>query len=333
VSQPGRLLLGLDGGASKTAGVIITDRGEIAARERAGGSAVIGAPGPESCAVLSSLVASLLSSAGVSRSDIAAWGVGLNGVDFEDELPLQRARIASALDASERTLTLVNDAIAALWGASPRPAATILHYGSGFTAAYRAGHGREHLFDHLHVARTFDMRSELIALVARMLNGMAEPTPLLDRALAHFQVTADAYCEAMFRHRIPQHLRLSTPPLIYRSWLEGDPAAARLVELAADDYALTTKAMVAAIGQADADATFGGGVIATAPPEFWPLLTERVHRLCPQVLVKPPDLPADVGAALMAAHRVGVSPSTLFPTLLDEDAARPPCTPTQEPRT
>lgn len=321
MSRPGRLLLGIDGGASKTAGVVITDSGEIVARARVGGSAIVGPPSAESCAVLSSLTDSLLAQAGASREDIAAWGIGLNGIDFEDELPAQRAGIAAAIGAPAGALTLVNDGIAALWGASPRPAATILHYGSGFTAAHRAGYGRERLFDHLHVARTFDMRWELMAVVARMLNGMLDPTPLRDKALAHFQVDADAYCEAIFRKQIPRPLRLSTPPLIYQSWLEGDPAASELVERAVDDYALATKGMIAATGRPDADAVFGGGVIATAPPEFWVLLAERVHRLCPRAQVKSPDLAADIGAAIMAAFHTGLNPSDLFPPLLEEEAA------------
>jgi len=323
-SSETRLVLGLDGGASKTAGVLLSERGEVIARVRGGGSAIIGAPNERSLSVLSAVTASLLSDAGVPASAVTAWGIGLNGVDFDDEIPQQRAAIARALSCPESTLILVNDAIAALWGASPRPAATIVHCGSGFTAAYRSDHGRERLFDHLSVAQVFDIREHLISLTARMLNGMVAPTPLLDRVLTHFGVTAETYCDAIFRRQIPREVLLSTPPLIYQAWMEGDPGATWLIECALDDYALATQAMIAASGDPEADAVFGGGVITIAPPEYWPALAARLRARCPRATAKPPDLPADIGAALMAAHHAGVSAPSLFPILLEQDASHTP---------
>ena len=141
---------------------------------------------------------------------------------------------------------------------------------------------------------------------------MVAPTPLREKALAHLGIGAEEYCQAFFRRRVPRDRVLTTPPLIYQAWLGGDAAAAQLVERAADDYALAAKAMVAHTGSAGAEATFGGGVIACAPPEFWPLLAERLHRRRPAAVVKPPELPAELGAAIMAGHQLGLDPATLF---------------------
>jgi len=307
------ILVGIDGGASKTRGIAVTPRGEVPARADAGGSAILGAPRPEACAVLRSVLDSLCSQGGFARDDIALCGLGLNGVDFEDEFAVQHTGIREALGLPGERLILVNDGIVALWGASGVPAACIVHHGSGFTAAYRAGYGRERLFNHLDAAGVFDMRGELVSLVERMILGMAEATPLKEKALAHFGITDEGkYAEAVFRHLIPRDRILSTPPLIYQAWLNGDPAAAALVERAADDYVLAAKAMMAVTDSASADATFGGGVIACAPSEFWPLLTERVHRRYPTAAVKPPDLPAEYGAAIMAGYHTAVDPAWLF---------------------
>ncbi len=317
------LLIGLDGGGTKTAGVFITADGRVLACANARGSAILGPPKSKACATLDSIVTSLCAQAGAARADIAWLGLGLNGVDFEDEHPMQHAMLAAALDISPDRFTLVNDGLVALWGASAVPAACIVHHGSGFTAAYRAGYGEERLFNHLDGARIFDMRSALVSLIERMILGLAEPTPLKAKTLAHFEIEEESgYAEAVFRRRLPRERMMTTPPLIYQSWLEGDPAAAELVEQAVDDYALAAAAMITRTGRLDADATFGGGVIACAPTELGLLLADHVHRIYPSATIKPPDLPASFGAAIMAGYHIGLEPRQLFEALLTSHSSK-----------
>jgi len=262
------LLVGIDGGAAKTAAVLITPEGDVLSRTQGPGCAIDGPPSPQAASVLT--------------------------------LPQER-------------VVLVNDGIVALWGASPKPAATLLQHGSGFTGAYRARHGGEVLFDHLSIAGTFDMRAALVSLVARMINGMAQPTPLKDKALAHFGIADERqYCEAVYRHFISSKRRLSTPPVIFSSWLEGDPAAAELVASAIRDYALAAKAMIQATGSSDPDVSFGGGVLAQAPYQFWQSLTRAIRESYPDTTVKPPDLLPEYGGAIMAGFRLGLDPGKLF---------------------
>jgi len=321
-SQP--LFVGIDGGSTKTAGAIISGAGRVLAWERGPASAIVGAPSDRARSVLSSMVDSLCEQAAASREDIASCGIGLSGIDFADEFDMQHAEVAAAVGLPQERLVLVNDGIAALWGATASPAAALFQHGSGFTSAYRSRHGEEKLFDHLSVARTFDMRQELVSLIARMINGMVAPTPLKEQALAHFGLEDEQeYCDAIYRRSIPRDLLLNTPPLIYRAWLEGDPAAASLVEKAADDYALAAKAMIAGTGDPAADAVFGGGVIERAPPEFWELLAERVRRFCPEATVKPADLAPELGAAIMAGHHAGLHPQRLFGQVLQHHLAPP----------
>lgn len=307
--------LGIDGGASKTRGVLITDSGRVLARAAAGGSSIIGLPHAVALATLSEIVQSLCEQAAIAVSTVAGCGLGLNGIDFADEIPGQHAALAAGLGIAPERLTLVNDGIVALWGASSAPAAAILQHGSAFTGGYRARHGQEQLFDHLGVGETFDLRGGLRMLVARMLDGRAAPTPLLDAALAHYGVTADDYAEALFRQCIPHERLRNTPPLIFAAWEDGDSAAEWLVERALDDYALVAKALIAHTGSDAAEIAFGGGVITQAPPRFWNDLAERVRARFPGVTVKSPDLPPEHGAAIMAAFAAGVEPVALFQSL------------------
>lgn len=310
------LLLGLDGGSAKTAAVIITPAGRVLGQVRGPASAIVGAPSAEASSVLGSIVASLCSQADASLDDIESCGVGLSGIDFDDELPVQQEGMAAALGIPRERIILVNDAIVALWGATEEPAATLFQHGSGFTGAYRARHGKEILFDHLGVASCFDVRQEVISLVARMINGMAEPTPLREKILTHFGVEdEEEYCEAIYRGRVAAERRRNTPPLIFAAWLEGDPAAADLVDGAISDYTRAAKAMIAAIGSPSPDVRLGGGVIAQAPEQFWRSLAAAVKEMHPAVTVKPPDLPPEFGGAVMAGHRAGLDPVRLFQQL------------------
>ena len=59
--------IGIDGGGSKTAGTLADDSGAILATCQAGRSSIVGAPSPESCAVLRSVMTQLCDAAGIRQ--------------------------------------------------------------------------------------------------------------------------------------------------------------------------------------------------------------------------------------------------------------------------
>ncbi len=312
------IYLGIDGGGTKTTAVIIDAAGRIRSAERTGGSAIVGKPSDRSCAVLGQLVEAVCKQAGVARGDLAGCAIGLNGIDFADELSMQTAELSAALGIPLDTRAVVNDGIVALWGATSREPAAMLQHGSGFTGAYRGRYGDEKLFDHLSIGRTFDMRHELVALVARMIDGRVQPTPLKEKVLAWFDVREGDYCEAIFRGRVPRERIVMTPPLIFDAWASGDDDAAdTLIERAAADYALAATAMLARVGSDDADVIFGGGVIEQGTAAFWKLLSEKVREHLPNARTRPPDLPPEYGAAIMAGYLGGCDPRGLFEKVLE----------------
>ena len=311
--QASQLLLGLDGGATKTAGVIIDCQAHVLAHVLGPAATIVGRPTAEPCSILASIVDDLCTEAHVNRDAIVGCGIGLNGVDFADEVPMQRMDIATAIGIPEEHVVLVNDAIVGLWGATSAPAAALVQHGSGFTAAYRARHGEEELFDHLSVARIFDVRSGLISMVARMINGMVETTALKDKTLAFFAIDDEGlFCETVYRDLIPWQRRRGTVPLVFQAWSEGDVAAAALVERALQDYTLAARAMISKTGSSCPDVRFGGGLVAAWPDRFWGLLIECIQESHPDIVARPRDLPPEFGGALMAAHHLGIDPVELF---------------------
>jgi N-acetylglucosamine kinase-like BadF-type ATPase len=307
------VFIGLDGGSAKTVGAVCDAEARVSAHERAPACAIVGPVSAERSARLSALMEALCRQAGLSRASVRFCAVGLSGVDFADEHAAQLEGVAGALGLPAERVALVNDAVVALWGATAAPAAAILQHGSGVTSCYRTRHGEETLFDHLDVGRQFDMRGELIAQVARMIDGRVEPTPLKERVLSHLGVDDEsAFHERIYRRTVPRDKVLSTPPLVFDAYLEGDPVARRIVEAAVEDYAATARTLVARTGDPAAEVAFGGGVLELAPDRFWAALKEAVGRRCPRAVVRRPEIPPEFGALVMAAFQAGRDAKEFF---------------------
>jgi len=305
--------LGLDGGGTKTAGAITDGAGRVLARARTGPSAIVGAVNPRSRRVLAEVVTDLLRQARLKRAGIRFCAVGLNGIDFTDEFPVQFRGVCSAIGLPGRKVALVNDAIPALWGATDSPAAGLLQHGSGKTSALRTAFGGERLYDHLDAGLLYDIRGDLLRAVARMIDGRLPSSPLKAAALRYFRIRREKdFAEALYRRRIPWPLIARGCALAYRWWLKGDPNARRLVETAAADYAATGAAMVRRTGSPSAAAAFGGGVIAAAPDRFWSLLRRRLKVHAPRARLVRPAMTAEYGACVMAAWHGGEDPAAYF---------------------
>lgn len=309
--------IGIDGGGTKTIGVLIDGSGAVLANARNGKSSIIGYPAPESCAVLVELKRRLCIEAGISPEEITAIGLGLNGIDFADEMEMQHAALSECLEIARLNLALANDGIAGLWAASPSAKSVVVQHGTAFTNAYRSAYGNEQIFDQLDVGGMFDIRQALTRLVARMIDGRAPTTALKEAALRHYGVTAAEYAEALFRKRIPLERIDCGTCVVFSAWQAGDPAAVRLVEQATDDYVCTALTLVARIGDTHCDVAFGGGVINHAPDTFIDLLAARVHAAYPEARVSRPRLSPAHGAAYMAAFHHGLDPLGLYERALD----------------
>jgi N-acetylglucosamine kinase-like BadF-type ATPase len=313
------LFIGMDGGMSKTEAAVIDENGAVLAFARGPGSAIMGIPSKSACGSLLKNAVEACRQAGVSIADAVRWGIGLSGIDFPDEFERQHAAVAEGLGIPPERLKLANDAIAALWGATRARAAAIVQHGTAFTAAFRPEPGSETLFDHLDVGGIFDLRQELVKAVGRMIDGRLRNTGLTDAVLKHYGIEQPgAYAEKVYRRRINMQLLLSTPPLVFEAWQQGDPTASMLVQKAADDYVTAAAAMIERTQADDATVCFGGGLIAQGGEALQTLLADKLRAVCPAARVELPRLRPALGAALMAAHAHGLDAGVLFDALAEE---------------
>lgn len=313
------LLIGLDGGGAKTAGALCDAEGQILARSRGAGSAIVGLPQEPFFATVQPILANLTEAAGVPLTRVERVVIGLSGVDYADEIEDQRRFISERLGLGDR-LVLVNDGLVALWGVSPEDRVSLVQHGSGVTTAYRTGPGRETMFDSLDVAAVYDLRQAVVAATARMIDGRARPTPLRDAVLEHCGVTAEAFAEWSMRSPEARGRRSALAEVVFEAWRAGDPTANEMVGRAAHDYALTTAAMARRMGPDRFQAGFAGGLIQQGGPEFQTRIEAALRELCPQAQRIDPALPPDLGALVMAAWRPGRDLRAFFLRLAAREA-------------
>ena len=305
--------IGLDSGGAKTAGMLCDAQGQVLARARDVGAAIIGLPDEPFYAVVQPMIDELCRQAGVDLAEISHLAIGLSGVDYPDEQAQQHRLIADRLGPEGR-LTLVNDGVVALWGASPAERSALVQHGSGITTARRDGYGAETIYDSIDVAEVFDLRRATIALTARMIDGRAPATGLRDLVLAHCGVEARDFAAWFFREPAAKARRASIAPVVFGAWRQGDVAATQIVEQAVADYVLTAQAMTNAM-QGPFEIAFGGGVINQGGAPLQDLIKARLAAACPQAVQVPVALPPEDGAAVLAAFQMGRPPRPFFTTL------------------
>lgn len=313
------MLLGFDGGWNKSALALCSPEGRLLARLRGPGTAIVGLPAERFFTVAESMLQEICRLAGIQRTQISHLALGLSGVDFEDERTAQHQCIADGLKLDSSRLTLVNDGIAALCGASRAERLAIVQHGSGITLSWRARQGEERVFDSLDVASVFDIRREVTIQVVRMIDGRAEPTRLLGQVLQHCDVSAEQFAEWMFRDPVTRLRQTLLETVVFKAWREGEPVATDLVQRAAADYVLATRAMGARMPQgSEFLAAFGGGVIAQGGSDFQQLLGRRLAEACPGAALTSVQLPPEAGALVLAGRRTGLDATGLFDRLLEQ---------------
>jgi N-acetylglucosamine kinase-like BadF-type ATPase len=317
-------VIGLDGGRSKTAGLLCDDAGRVLARARGPGSAILGQPSAEACQALAGLVGELCTQAAIPLHALDAVGLGLSGVDFADEIAGQHAALAAALGVSPPALILANDAIVALWAAAPTERLSLIQHGTELTSALRTRFGDERVFDSLDIGAVYDLRREAFVRTARMLDGRAARSGLADRMLAHCAVAEADFAAWAYRSPQAADKRLQAGKVVFEAWRDGDPAAAAMVDAAAGDYAVLTRAMGARLGPGAFAAAFGGGLIAEGGAAFTALIRAALARTCPDAELAAIALAPEAGGALMAAHRLGWDAARLFEALRGGAAVAPP---------
>jgi N-acetylglucosamine kinase-like BadF-type ATPase len=134
------LVLGVDGGGSKTHAMVADERGETLAFASSGRSNWEDTGLDGARAALSEAITGALSAAGVKPGDLAASAFGLAGLDWDQDRPMLAALVDPLGLGGPRRLD--NDSFIALRAGTAQPFGVVVIAGTGTVAAGRDPAGR-----------------------------------------------------------------------------------------------------------------------------------------------------------------------------------------------
>ncbi len=305
------VVLGLDGGGTKTHVVIADDGGALLGAATGGASnwEDVGLEGAASA--IRAVALEALQASGLERDAISSSVLGLAGTDWpSDRERLGAIPLALGLGGSAE---IVNDAFVALRAGANHPWGVAVVAGSGSVAAGRNAGNDE--FRTLGLGSTlgdfgsaFDIADEGVRAVAEAHTGMGPQTALTDR-----------YRAALGRSSVEdllEHVSRDAPSMSHLAGTvleaadEGDGAARAIAEHAGS--ALGAAAGLVARKLRMQSETFevvlAGGVLRAGSRTLELALKKELRRSAPHALPVRLEVPPVVGAALRALENVGETP-------------------------
>jgi N-acetylglucosamine kinase-like BadF-type ATPase len=303
------VILGVDGGGTKTLAVAVDSAGRVVGTGRSGPSnyQVLGLDA--AVRSLRSAVRSALSS--VPRTERLSRAVfGLAGADFE----LDRSRLEHALAAMDELggapVVVRNDAEVALVGAVAGVRGVAVCAGTGAIAVGMDGLDR--------VARAdgwgyllgdegsgYWMGLEALQAVVRREDGRARRGRELERAVLSSLQVEDAPALLDWTYGRPASVNdiAALAPLVLATAAQGDPEAARIVHQAGERLGRATCAVVRRLGfsgEVFPLVALGGLFQSPHGAALEGPLRDRVHKAAPGGTWRTPLFPAELGAVLLA---------------------------------
>jgi N-acetylglucosamine kinase-like BadF-type ATPase len=310
--------LGVDGGGTKTALVLIDRDGRILATHSAPGSYYLTIGIDALGRVLADAVGAILAKAALRAEQVDFAFFGLPAYGEDASLADALSRLPQQCLAAEK-FACGNDMICG-WagsllcrdGISVVAGTGSIGYGERAGAAARSG-GWGELFSDEGSAYWIACRG--LNLFARMSDGRAEPGPLYEIVRQAVGIGDDLdLCGHVYTHlggdraEIAQFCKLVTQAV-----LQGDDQAALILQQAAFELALIADAIRRRLGFAVAEpvpVSYSGGVFDNAGALLLQHFRASLQALWPRYEVREPVLPPAIGAALYAAKCRGVLLST-----------------------
>ncbi len=305
----GGVLLGIDGGNTKTIALVAAPDGTILGTGRVDRNGDPYKVGIERATAVHGEAADLaLSGAGHGDARVAGAVLSLAGADWPEDADELRAAHAARWPSA----TVVNDAIGALRAAIPDGPGVVVVCGTGTATGARGPDGttwHSGFWQETQGAHELGVRT--LQAVYRAELGIEPPTVLTDRVLA---VTGEPSVEALLHHASRRdHPDRRDPAVV--AWIlldaadDGDPGARAIVERHGASLGATALA-AARRARIDLAAPFalslGGGVLRSGAQALREAIVGAVRAAAPGVRVVAPQLEPAAGALLLAFDAVGI---------------------------
>jgi len=295
------VILGVDGGNSKTELVAATIEGELIAFVRGRGSNSHGVGAEGAAEVIDDLVRE--ARVGSTATHGAFY---LCGADVPEDIAELEAAVARR--AWVREAVVDNDTFALLRAGTAAESAVAVVCGSGINCVGRGPGGRVARYPSLGWETGDWGGSEMLAnealfLAARDEDGRGTPTALVELVRAHFELSVTEVGEAVHYRRMPAARLGELAPGVVALAAE-DAVARSLVERLANEIALLVERAFRDLAVDAADVVLGGGMLQAGEGFLHDAVLVRLPAGARPVVLRDPPV---LGAALAALDAAGAS--------------------------
>ncbi len=320
-SRPDGLIVGVDGGGSKTDAVVLTIDGELVGRGDGPGSSPHFFSVTPSIDIVDAAVRAALSSASgdTTPAIVAQANLYLSGLDLPPELAAY-AEAAAALPWTSRTTIVDNDLWALLRSGTEAPDAVAVVCGTGINGiGVRADAGGEPAATARFAALGpisgdwgggSGLGEEALWHAARAEDGRGPETTLRDAVLAGMNVASVAELteDLHFGRRQLSDLAVLAPG-VFAAARGGDEVAGRIVDRQATEVVAFARASLTRLGMLDREVpvVLGGGVIRAGDERLMSGIAAGLAEVAPLARIVRVDSPPIVGAGLLALESAGAT--------------------------
>ncbi len=304
-----RVLLGVDGGRTKTVALVAEPAGSIVGAGRAGCADIhAGLSAEPAISEIVRAVEAALTAAGVEASSVSDAVFSLGGADWPEDFELLRSELASRLGIAAPTI--VNDAIGAIRTSPTRRDGVAVVVGTGGAIGARNGELRFHLGFWPERMGGSAMGQDALRAIQRSELELQPPTALRDPVLDAYDASSamDLLHRLTARDARPQTetqlARLA--PIVLDAASAGDDAARAIVDQQGRRLGESAGVAARRVGLSDAYALLlAGGVLRHAHADA---LEREIYRHAPGAELVRASVEPAVGALLLAFDQAGLEP-------------------------
>lgn len=299
-----KLVIGIDGGGTKTACVILNSQQSILAQVRVGSCNRNSVGDAKAYENLSQGINSVLQAAGCDRQAIAAACIGMAGIDR----PNERALVSNWLDEllPQVPVNLYNDALIALasgtggdlCGVAVVSGTGMIVYGINRAGQIQRAGGWGPLFG--DKGSGYAIGAAALAAIAYATDGLG-PATALDGALRDYLDLSTPQALIPWAYSDLSWARIAElAPVVMECARQKDPIASRIIDEAAVDLAAAVELVVRDLGMLTGPVpiVLSGGNLRMGL--YSSLVQQHINSLIPQAQLIRPTIEPAVGAAQLA---------------------------------
>lgn len=302
-----KFVIGLDGGGTKTAAILMREDGQLFARGQGGPANRNFAPPEALCQSVRDAISEAIASLPADGQLTAVGGHVIAPTEL----------FAAALDELTPGLPYHNFAeaeVAAVGLVGREQPGVVIIAGTGSQATAFGAQGQRQSVGGWGTPLGDEGGAGWIGwaalrAVSRAHDGRSAPTRLTEAIYAHFQISnLWELIGPLYRGDLPRHQIAALAPLVARCAEEGDAAAQRIMQEGGAELALLAATAARRVGLSGgaftvvmAGGAFRAGAVLTTP------LEARLRELEPGAALCSPRYPPEVGAALLTLGASGIS--------------------------